>query len=158
MILLALLHRLPQNGLLESWFWTEIEPNSWGISGSFQDQQKFGFLDGAIAYQRMLVIFVERQCDRISHWEDLWGGPEELVHVRFRSYLVDVVACVEVPLLPDVNDGAVFLGASQARNQKEQQSGSERRRGFHRPEVTNHAAAVGRISLSGRDSGHQVPD
>jgi hypothetical protein len=34
-----------------------------GGSGSFRDQQKFGFLAGAIDCQRMLVIFVERECD-----------------------------------------------------------------------------------------------
>lgn len=47
-----------------------------------------------------LVIFADGECDRISLFEGLRVVPEEGVDVRFRFYLVDVVACVEVPSAP----------------------------------------------------------
>jgi hypothetical protein len=69
-------------------------------------------------------IFVQRKSERIPLLEGLRAVPEELVDVCFRFYLVDVVACVEVPLLPDVNDGAVLLGVRRVGNQ-EQQHGND---------------------------------
>jgi hypothetical protein len=81
----------------------------------------------------MLAIFVERECDRIPKLEGLRVVPKEVVDVRFRFDLVDVVEFVEVLLFPDVHNGAALPGASHTRNQKEQQGGSEHGRGFHRP-------------------------
>jgi hypothetical protein len=100
----------------------------------------------------MLAIFVEGECDRILKLEGLRVVPKEVVDVRFRFDLVDVVEFVS-PSVPRCPQRCRAPWRKPYEESKRAAGWQRTRTRFSSPHVTNHAGTAGKVFVSVRNSG-----